>query len=298
MHYGLDIGGTKIELAIYDNHFNQIDAWRVATPKRNYSQFLATISSLVNEADHRVGASGTVGIGLPCIFDQDGRAVSANISCINNNDVRGDLSKSLHRVVQIDNDANTLALSEAKGGAGEQARILLAVVLGTGVAGGLTISGDLYQGAGNLACEFGHVSLPAILQQRYQLPLLPCGCGLMGCMDQYLSGRGLLRLSSHLGGNYLSVPELINAASSQVIIAEEIFATYVDCLACFLAQLTLSYDPDVIVLGGGLSNIELLYQRLPSAMKPYLFANVLPPKIRRPRFGDSSGVRGAAMLNA
>jgi len=212
--------------------------------------------------------------------------------------VRGDLSKSLHRVVQIENDANTLALSEAKGGAGEQARVLLAVVLGTGVAGGLTVNGELYQSARNLACEFGHVSLPAILQQRYQLPLWPCGCGLVACMDQYLSGGGLLRLSSHLGGDYDSVPDLIGDVSRRIINAEESFAAYVDCLACFLAQLTLSYDPDVIVLGGGLSNIELLYQRLPAAMQPYLFANVLPPKIRPPRFGDSSGVRGAAMLNA
>jgi len=296
MHYGIDVGGTKIELSVFDQEFNQLDAWRIDTSGHDYARFLTSISELVLAADVKFGQKGMVGIGLACIFDQNGRAVSANIPCINGEDVPSDLQISLSRPVAIENDANTLVISESHLGAGDAVEVLLAVVLGTGVAGGLAINGELYKTRRNLSCEFGHISLPTVIQQRYQLPLKLCGCGLMACMDNYISGPGLLGICDHLGGHFDSVPQLIAAVIDNDSQAKSIFNVYIDCLACFLAQLTLTYDPDVIVIGGGLSNIQQLYQRLPEAMSPYLFDNISPPKISPPMFGDSSGVRGAALL--
>lgn len=310
MHYGIDIGGTKIELAIYTDELERLDAWRVKTPGDNYLQFLSTIVSMVERADQRsaeqtsegqtpvdtkIERKSTVGIGMPGVFDPQGNVHSANIPCVNGRPLTSDLRRLLSRPVVFDNDANAFTVSEANGGAGEGAPAVLGIILGTGIAGGLCINGELYHGKQNMACEFGHIPLPATLQQRYQLPLQQCGCGLTACMQTYLSGPGLLRLCRHFDGDYKSVPALLKALRADDAKSAEIFTSYVDCLACYLAQLTLMYDPHVIVLGGGLSNIDELYQRLPVAMQTYLFSNISPPQLLAPTFGDSSGVRGAAL---
>lgn len=295
MHYGLDIGGTKIELAAFDHDLNPLDSWRVKTPKQNYKKFLSVISEMVKETDDKYGTLGTVGIGLPGVLDQNGQMLSANIPCLNQQFLLKDLTELLSRNVEFENDANTLVLSESMGGAGEGADILLGVILGTGVAGGLSIDGELYKSKRNLACEFGHIPLASVSQQRYDFPLRPCGCGLTACADLYLSGPGLLWMSSHFEADYSSVPELVSAVLKGESRAETVFSAYIDCLACYFAALTLMYDPDVIVIGGGLSNIDLIFQRLPEAMSSYLFVNVAPPAIYPPKFGDSSGVRGAAL---
>lgn len=296
MIYGLDIGGTKVELAIFDNELNREKSWRVATPKQVYSEFLATISEMIQEADKIVGALGSVGIGLPGFIDQQGCAVTANIPCINGQPLSIDLSHRISRKVSFENDVNTFILSEVNGGAASESKHALGVVLGTGVAGGLCINGELYYGKQNIAGEYGHMPLPGILLQRHKFPLRQCSCRIWGCIEQYLAGPGLLWMCSHFGGEYDSIPSLIQAVRDNDAKALKIFAAYIDCLGCFFAQLTLIFDPDVIVIGGGLSNISEIYQQLPHAINNYLFDGVVPPAIVPPKFGDSSGVRGAALI--
>lgn len=296
MMYGLDIGGTKMELAIFDDQLNLETSWRVPTPKQDYQEFLGAIKAMVDEADRKTGQQGSVGIGLPGFVDSRGCGVVANIACINGKPLAEDVSQQLSRPVGFANDAKAFVLSEANGGGADGAKHALGVVLGTGVAGGLCINGELYQGKQNIAGEFGHIPLSVTLQQRYNLPMRQCGCGEQGCMEQYLAGPGLLWMVSHFGGDYASVPELMEGVRAKEAKAVEIFGAYIDCLGSFIARLTLVFDPDVIVLGGGLSNVPEIYQQLPTAIPDYLFAGVLPPPVVAPKFGDSSGVRGAALL--
>lgn len=296
MHYGLDVGGTKIELAIFDKEFKLNNSWRVATPGGNYRQLLATIAEMVDKADQQIGKQGSVGIGFPGIVDNHGCAVSANIPSINGQALVSDTLTTLGRPVGFENDVKAFVLSEVNGGAAQGKTNVLGLVLGTGVAGGLCIDGQPYRSKQNVACEFGHIPLPAILQQRYQFPLRRCGCGMLSCVEEYLAGPGLLWMCSHFEAGYTSVPELVKGLQLGEAKAKKTFDAYIDCLGCYLAQLTLMYDPDVIVLGGGLSNIDEIYPPLASAMKPYFFSGVTPPDVVAPKFGDSSGVRGAAFL--
>ncbi len=296
MMYGLDIGGTKIELAIFDDQLNLKTSWRVATPKQDYQQFLSTVVDMVNDADQKTGEKGSVGIGLPGLVDSQGCAVSANIACINGKPLATDMPKQLSRPVGFENDVKAFVLSEANGGAADGTKYAVGIVLGTGIAGGLCVDGQLYSGTQNIAGEYGHIPLPAILQQRYQFPLRQCGCGAVSCIEQYLAGPGLLWMCTHFGGQYNSVPALMQAVQASETKAVEIFSAYIDCLGCYFAQLTMMFDPEVIVLGGGLSNISDIYTQLPAAIENYLFAGVSPPAVVAPKFGDSSGVRGAALL--
>ena len=296
MLYGLDIGGTKIELAIFDSELTLQTSWRVATPGQDYRQFLATITDMVNEADQKTQQQGTVGLCFPGIVDSNGCMHAANIPAINGQPLAADTLNKLGRPVVFENDAKAFVLSEVNGGAAHGAKNALAVIVGTGIAGGFCVDGQLYHGKQNIACEYGHIPLPALLQQRYKLPLRQCGCGLTSCIETYLSGPGLLWLCAHFGSDYASVPALIQGVQSKQADALDILAAYIDCLACYLAQLILMYDPDTIVLGGGLSNIAELYPPLPAAIGNYLFAGVTQPVIVAPVFGDSSGVRGAALL--
>ena len=296
MIYGLDVGGTKIELAVFDAAFDQVSTRRIATPKRNYQEFLDAVVTLVRETDQRLHGKGSVGIGLPGVIDRHRCAVSANVPCINGKPLADDLSRLLERPVAFENDVKAFTLSEVNGGGAAGKSRALGVVIGTGVAGALSIDGKLYRGRQGVAGEFGHIPLPAVLQQRYGLRLRPCGCGLTGCVEMYLAGPGLLWLSEHFNARYHTIVELLQGVRDNHDRAQEILSAYLDCLGCHFAQLTLLYDPDVIVLGGGLSNIPELYQRLPTAIGRYLFTGVAPPPVLPPRFGDSSGVRGAAIL--
>ncbi len=299
-HYGLDIGGTKIELAIFDHALQAVDSWRAATPKEDYQAFLTILTDMVFKADQRAAqkdaAAGTVGIGIPGTLDKQGRTTLVNIPCANGRPLGEDLAARLGRPVAIENDSNTFILSEFSGGAADGLAHALGLIVGTGVSCGLCVHGRPYRGSQGIAGESGHLPLPAVLQQRYALPLRPCACGLSACMEQYLAGPGLLWLCSHLGAEYTSVAGLIDGVNAQQPQAQEVFSAYIDCLACYLAQLTLIYDPDVIVLGGGLSNIAELYSALSAAIPSWLFAGIAAPKVVAAEFGDSSGVRGAAIL--
>ena len=296
MPYGLDIGGTKIELAIFDDKFRIVNSWRVDTPRQGYSYFLNIIEDMVFRADQQTGGKDSVGIGLPGFIGADGRVIAANIPCLKGKDLLNDLPFRLERPTGFENDVKAFVLSEVTGGAANGFRHALGVVLGTGVAGGLCMDGKLYHGRQNIACEFGHIPLPAMLQQRYQLPLRQCGCGSIGCVECYLSGPGLQWLCSHFSTDYTDVKHLVKGLEQNDPDARKVFDAYIDCLGNYFAQLILMFDPDIIVLGGGLSNISQIYDELPPVISNYLFENVTPPPVIAPLFGDSSGVRGAAML--
>ena len=296
MLYGLDVGGTKIELAIFDDQLQLMDSWRIPTPKKNYQEFLDAVTEMVAKADRLTEKKGSVGLGLPGFVDADGKMVTSNVPCINGRDLRSDLSTKLSRPVGFANDVKAFVLSEINNGALSGATYALGVVLGTGVAGGFYAHGQLCSGRQNIACEFGHIPISGALQQKYNLPLRSCGCGLQGCVETYLSGPGLAWLCQHFDSGYKSVEALVEGLRQKAPQAEQVFDAYIDCLGSFLAQLTLMYDPDTIVLGGGLSNIAEIYPRINSAISTYLFRNVVPPQVVPPHFGDSSGVRGAAYI--
>lgn len=296
MIYGLDIGGTKIELAIFDRQLKLQDCRRRPTPTRDYPQFLDAVAGMVQEADQKTGARGSVGIGLCGFLDSRGRAVTANIACINGRRVAEDLAARLGRPAHIENDVNAFTCSEVAGGAAAGVKYALGLVIGTGLAGGLCLDGRLYLGRQKAALECGHIALPAVLQQRHKLPLRQCGCGGWGCAEIWLSGPGLLRLGGLRGADYGDTEGLMAAVREGKVPALEAFSAWMQCLGGFFAQLVLLYDPDIIVLGGGLSGLPEIYQQIDAAMRPWLLGSLTAPAIVPPRFGDSSGVRGAALI--
>ena len=297
MLYGIDIGGTKIETVIFDDEMNQCASWRVRTPGDDYRAFMELLVDLIGEADKKSGEEGAIGIGIPGFTDKDGLYVSSNIPCINGRQLQIDLRRTMPRPFRIINDRNAFALSEAIGGAGDRANNVLGVILGTGLGVGLVINGEVLGGKQNIAGEWGHVSIPAILQQQYDLPLWQCGCGGSGCLETYISGTGLLSLSRHFGGDYKDNSQLLAAMRENHLGALKTFAAFFDCLAMSLAQCILCYEPDVIVLGGGLSSIGEIYQEMPLRVSVHLFSGAIIPPILPPKFGESSSARGAALLN-
>ena len=297
MLYGIDIGGTKIETVIFDDDMNPYTSWRVETPRDNYQEFVELLANLVREADKKTGSEGAVGIAMPGFTDKAGMHVSANIPCINGKALQIDLRRAMFRPYQIINDMDAFALSEAVGGAGDRANNVLGVILGTGLGAGIVVNRKVLGGRQNIAGEWGHIPISAILQRQYDLPLWQCGCGGIGCLETYISGEGLLSLSRHFGGDYADNSQLLAAMRENQPDALKAFTVFFDCLATSLAQSILYYEPDVIVLGGGLSNIEEIYREMPIRVPVHLFPGVIIPPILPPKFGDSSGARGAALLN-
>ncbi|MBL4672885.1 MAG: ROK family protein [Arenicella sp.] len=296
MIYGLDIGGTKIEIAVYDERYELQASWRVDTPVDSYNTFLDTIVEMVVEADGRSKKVGTVGLGIPGYKGLDGRLVCSNIPCVNGKYLKQDLSQRLGRDVVIENDVMAFVYSESNGGVADGHENVLGVILGTGMSGALCINGHVYHGRQNVAGEYGHVGLSGALLQRYDFPKRACGCGSFGCVEKYLSGPGLLWMSSHFGAEYESVIDLVRGYQQKERCAVVVFNAYLDCLGSYLSELTKMFDPHVIVLGGGISNIGEIYDAIPSIMAKYVLVNTSPPKVVAAMYGDSSGVRGAAIL--
>lgn len=293
--YGFDVGGTKIEISIFDTEMNVLDSWRVPTPTNDYSVFISTLQQMVAQADEKFSSQGSVGVGLPGVIDKDGCVTTVNIPCLCGKQLHKDLELKLNRKVSIVNDVRAFALSEAIARKEHQTETVLGVVLGTGVAAGLSINGKIHLGKSAIAGEIGHSCIHASLQQKYQFPILQCNCGLSGCYEKYLSGSGLLFISQHLSFSYTDTREIVSDLNNDNESAKQVIHCYLDCLGQFLAQQILAFDPDVIILGGGLSNIEYLYQKLPKYVEAYLFGELKSPLIMPPTFGDSSGVRGAAI---
>lgn len=298
MHYGLDIGGTKMELAVFDASFVCLERTRRETPTDDYPAFLHAIAELVEAADSKFSCYGSVGIGLPGIVSTDGLALSSNVPCLTGQAVAADLTLTLNRPVALGNDCRCFALSEAVLGAGKDYSRVLGVIIGTGLGGGLCVDGRLYAPNSQLAGEFGHLGLHAAVVARWQLPIIQCGCGLSGCAESFVSGTGLGRLYQHFGGLTNDTYQWLSAYRQGERQAISTFDCFIDALGSVIAGQMLSLDPDVIVLGGGLSSIDEIRTQLPGAVQKHLFENAPMAPVRVAEGGPSSGVRGAALLGA
>ncbi|KAF1015242.1 MAG: N-acetylgalactosamine kinase AgaK [Stenotrophomonas maltophilia] len=295
--YGIDIGGTKIELVACDAALQVTWRQRIATPQGDYPGFLQAVAELVDAADSALGTPAhAIGIALPGVRDRDGRQLSANVPALTGQHVAADLQQRLQRPLHLGNDLQCFALSEAHGGAADGYPSMFGAILGTGAGGGFCVQGRLLAGLNGIAGEWGHWSVPANLLQRYGLPLLECGCGLCGCVERYVSGSGLAMIERHLGGNATDASAVIALAEQGEVRARCALDIHRDLLGDSLAALVLALDPHIIVLGGGLSRYAPLYEQLPSAIAAHLFGGVQVPPIVPPRFGDAGGARGAALL--
>ncbi len=287
---GVDLGGTKIEILALDEAGTVLLRRRVATPNTDYKAIVSTIATLVHEAEADLGAEGSVGVGIPGIISPaTGMVKNANTQVLNGMPLRQDLESALHRAVRIENDANCFALSEATDGAGEGGHVVFGVILGTGVGGGLVVGGELVSGRHHVTGEWGHNPLPWAEGGEHPGPL--CWCGRKGCLECWVSGPALAR-----DAGVPVASALPDMAARRDQYAQAALRRHASRLARGLAQVVNLLDPDVIVLGGGLSNLEGLAEGLPELMKPYIFSDVCEPVVRRAVHGDSSGVRGAAWL--
>lgn len=293
MRIGIDLGGTKIEIIALDASGATRLRRRVATPQGDYDATLHAIVQLVRDAEAELGVRASVGVGTPgSVSPASGRMRNANSVCLNERALRDDLEQRLSREVRLANDANCFALSEAADGAGAGAHSVFGVILGTGVGGGLVIGGQVLQGCNGIAGEWGHNPLSGELLE--QAPA--CYCGRRGCVETFLSGPGLLADHARNGGTERDVPAIVAGAQTGDARCEATLARYERRLAQALATVINVVDPDVIVLGGGLSNITRLYDNVPRLWRPYIFSDVVRTRLVPNRHGDASGVRGAAWL--
>ncbi len=295
VRFGIDLGGTKIELLALSPEGREIWRERVATPQGDYPGTLAAIVGLVHRAEEALGAQGTVGIGTPgAVSRRTGRLKNSNSLCLNDRPLREDLEAKLSRSIRLANDADCFALSEASDGAGKGHPVVFGVILGTGVGGGVVVQGHLLQGPNAIAGEWGHNPLPWPRAEEWEGPA--CYCGRQGCIETYLSGPGLAADDLRFGGGGRLGPEIVAAAARGEARAEMTMARYEERLARALAHVINLIDPDVIVLGGGVGQCERLYQNVPKHWGNFVFSDAVETLLKPPVHGDSSGVRGAAWL--
>ncbi len=293
---GVDLGGTKIETIALDDGNAELFRQRAPTPT-NYDEMIRAIGALVAAAEASAGPAKTVGVGAPgSLSPLSGKWRNANIEFCNGRDLPGDLTALLGRPVTVENDANCFALSEAIDGAGEGAWSVYGLTAGTGLGGGMVVGGILNRGRNGAAGEAGHTPLPWLRAEDYPLP--PCYCGLEGCAEQYLSGTGLSRDFLTRTGERLAGEQIIAMAAAGEAHAVEAVERLHDRFARFLSVLVNLFDPDVIVLGGGLSTVPDFCRRVAPRVARYTFARDLEVAFVPARHGDASGVRGAAMLSA
>ena len=294
MQIGVDFGGTKIEAAALDADGGFLARLREPNPG-TYDAALATVVRLVERIERDLGRRGSIGLAVPgSVSPTTGRMRNANSTWLNNRPFREDLEAALGRPVRLANDANCLALSEAVDGAASRAVVVFAVIIGTGCGGGLVVNGQLVPGANGLAGEWGHVALPWPTAE--ELPGPACWCGLHGCLETWISGTGFQRDHTAMTGQVLRAEAIVAAAGAGDRDATASMDRYADRLARALAMVINLVDPDVVVMGGGLSNIADLYPRVTAAVDRHAFADSLVTRIVPARWGDSSGVRGAARL--
>jgi fructokinase len=294
MRIGVDLGGTKIEAIAIDGP-NEVLRRRVATPRGDYAATLTAVRNLVDAIEREVGTTCTVGIGIPgAISAVTGLVKNANSTWLIGHPLDRDLERALGRPLRVSNDANCFALSEATDGAAQGAAIVFGVILGTGTGGGVVVNGRVIEGRHRIAGEWGHNPLP--WPQNGEHPGPPCYCGRTGCIETFLSGPGLTETYVAIAGRRADAAEIAAMAESGDASADEALAAYESRLARALASIINVLDPDVIVLGGGVSNIARLYGRVPPMLKPFVFSDSADTPIVAARHGDSSGVRGAAWL--
>jgi fructokinase len=279
---GIDLGGTKIEAIALEGE-REVMRRRIATPRGDYEATVAAVAALVREM-----GDGTVGIGIPGALSRvTGLVKNANSTWLIGRPLKEDLEKAIGREVRLANDANCFALSEARDGAGQGAEVVFGVILGTGVGGGIVVRGRVLTGPNAITGEWGHNPLPA--PTTHDLPLPACYCGRAGCIETYLSGPGLANDHARSTGEVRTSEEIVALRAASL-------ARYEERLARSLASVINLLDPDVIVLGGGMSNVGRLYTEVPRLWSKHVFSDHVATRLARNAHGDSSGVRGAAWL--
>ena len=298
MRIGIDLGGTKIEgIALDESH--EVARQRIDTPRDEYAATVAAIAAVVADLERAAGARGTVGVGIPGTLSPDtGLVKNANSTWLLGRPLKTDLENALGREVRLANDANCFAVSEAADGAAAGADVVFGVIVGTGTGAGITVRGRVLTGPNGIAGEWGHNPLP--WASGDETPGAPCYCGKRGCVETFLSGPGLTREHERRSGRRVPAIEIAALAASGDAAANETMACYEHRLARALAAIINVVDPDVIVLGGGLSNIERLYANVPRLWATWMFsagaADIPRTRLLRAAHGDASGVRGAAWL--
>ncbi|MDU5822290.1 MAG: ROK family protein [Haemophilus parainfluenzae] len=279
MYYGIDIGGTKIELAAFNAKLEKLYTERVPTPQTDYQDWLQAIKTLVERADAHFGEKGTVGLGLPGFVNlTTGLAEVTNIRVADNKPILADLERVLDREVRAS---------------------VLGLILGTGFGGGFVINGKIHSGQVGMAGELGHLQLnyhALKLLGWDKAPIYQCGCGNQACLDTYISGRGFEMLYRDLKGDALSAKEIIDRFYEEEESAVDFVRIFVELAAISIGNIITAFDPHMIVLGGGLSNFDYLYEALPKALPAHLMRSAKVPPIKKAKHGDSGGVRGAAAL--
>ena len=294
MRIGIDLGGTKIEIAVLDDAGAMLLRRRVPTPAGDYDGTLDAVAALVVAAERELGSAASIGIGIPgSISPSTGLVRNANSTVLIGKPLDRDLARRLGRPLQMDNDANCFILSESRGGAADEAGVAFGAILGTGVGGGIAFAGRPHDGRNAIAGEWGHTPMPWLRDDEKPER---CYCGRNGCIETFLSGPQLREQYRKRTGRTLDPPEINAAAESGDADAEAVLMRYEDRLARGLAIILDILDPDIIVFGGGLSNLDRLYANVPPLLARYAFADNIDTPLRRAKFGDSSGVRGAAML--
>ncbi len=298
MRIGIDLGGTKTEVIALSDKGEELFRHRVNTPRDDYQATVQAIVDLVTLAEQKTGETGTVGLGIPgSLSPFSTRVMNANSTWLNGQPLDKDLAQALNREVRIANDANCLAVSEAVDGAGAGQSLVFAVIIGTGSGAGIAINGESRIGGNGNAGEWGHNPLPWMDEDelRYRQEV-PCYCGQQGCIETFVSGTGFGIDYQRLSGVHRKGAEIVSLLAQQDPIAELAMSRYELRLAKSLAQVVNLIDPDVIVLGGGMSNVDRLYQTVPVLMKQWVFGGECETPVLKAQHGDSSGVRGAAWL--
>jgi fructokinase len=292
---GIDLGGTKVEIVAIDEGGAELIRRRRPTPRDDYDGTLGTIAAMVEEVEGELGQRATVGISHPgAVSPATGLMKNANSTWLNGRPFDRDLSAKLGRPVAFANDANCLALSEATDGAGAGAGVVFAVILGTGVGGGVVVNGRVLTGPNAIAGEWGHNPLP--WPRDDERPGPDCYCGLKGCVETWLAGPSLAADHARVNGERVLAPDLVRRAEAGDAAANATLERYEDRLARGLATIINMLDPDAIVLAGGVSNVRRLYTNVPALWGRYVFSDTVATKLSPPLHGDSTGVRGAAWL--
>jgi fructokinase len=295
MRIGIDLGGTKIEALALDREGKELLRYRVDTPRNDYPGTIAAIAGLVRRLESETGSTGTVGAGIPgSVSRRTGLVKNANSTWLNGMPLAEDLSAELAREVRVANDANCLAVSEATDGAAAGHHLVFGVILGTGCGGGVAIDGTVHAGPNGVGGEWGHNPLP--WPSADESPGPACYCGKLGCMEMWISGTGVARDFLHVTGSSLTTREIVGLAENGDTQALEALDRFEDRLARGLATVINVLDPDILVFGGGLSLLRRIYINLPALLPKYVFGRETDTILVPAKFGDSSGVRGAAWL--
>ena len=294
MLIGIDLGGTKIEGIAIDGT-TELLRLRVPAPRGDYAATIGEVCRLVSTIESRLERTGSIGIGIPgALSTTTGLVKNANSTWLNGKPLDRDLERALGRPVRLSNDANCFALSEATDGAARGAHVVFGVIIGTGTGGGIVVNGKVVEGRTRIAGEWGHNPLP--WPRDNERPGSPCYCGRTGCIETFISGPALSASYAAVSQEWIDASQIAERAEAGERFALQALEVYEERLARALASIINVLDPDVIVLGGGLSNIGPLYENVPVLWQPFVFSDSADTPLVRAQYGDSSGVRGAAWL--